>query len=229
MTPETSTRLRKEKGAKQIDLPFTDLRGRSPNRFRIPSPTGRGRLESSASTARRFAAVGCDHESDMLLVPDPRRPTSIRFFVRSRRCAMISDVVDPITRQSYGSRAACIARKPKRFSRNSGIADTALLRRRSEFFIFDNIHFRYHAALQLITTSTRGRPLWISGARAENNLGYRPRTRKATSRCRRPTTIRICALKCRRFMQQVGIVVECHHHEVATGGQAEIDQSSTRW
>ena len=48
-------------------------------------------------------------------------------------------------------------------------------------------------------------------------------TRKATSPFRPPITIRTCVPQMVLKMIAIGMDVECQHHEVATGGQAEID------
>jgi glutamine synthetase len=135
---------------------------------------------------------------------------------------MLCDVIDPITRQPYDRDPRRIAKKAELYLQNSGIADTAYFGAEAEFFIFDNIRFDqgtnfgyYHI------DADEGR--WNSG-RKENNLGYRPRYKEGYFPV--PPTDHYQDLRAEMVetMIKAGIHIECHHHEVATGGQAEIDQ-----
>jgi glutamine synthetase len=105
---------------------------------------------------------------------------------------------------------------------NSGVADTAYFGAEAEFFIFDNIRFdqNQHSGFYFIDAE-EGR--WNSG-RAENNLGYRPRYKEGYFPV--PPTDHYQELRAEmvRTMIDCGLDIECHHHEVATGGQCEIDQ-----
>ncbi|MGD0580980.1 MAG: type I glutamate--ammonia ligase [Bryobacteraceae bacterium] len=222
MTPKEVLAYAKEKGAKQIDLRFTDLPGLSQHVSYPISQLDEDAFEEGfgfdGSSIRGWAAI---NESDMLLVPDPATAYIDPFFEVPTLC-MISNVVDPITRQSYDRDPRFIARKAEAYLKNSGVADTAYFGAEAEFFIFDNIHFdtNQHSSFYYIDAE-EGR--WNSG-RAENNLGYRPRYKEGYFPL--PPTDHYQDLRAEmvEVMQQVGIVVECHHHEVATGGQAEIDQ-----
>jgi len=108
------------------------------------------------------------------------------------------------------------------FVQNSGLADTVFLGAEAEFFIFDNIRFDQQANHGFYyIDAEEGR--WNS-ARAENNLGYRPRYKEGYFPV--PPTDHHQDLRAEMVetMIKCGLDIECHHHEVATGGQAEIDQ-----
>ena len=64
---------------------------------------------------------------------------------------------------------------------------------------------------------------WNSG-REGDNLGYRPRYKEGYFPV--PPTDHYQELRAKMVetMIQCGLNIECHHHEVATGGQCEIDQ-----
>ena len=113
-------------------------------------------------------------------------------------------------------------RRPRAYLKTTGIGDTAYFGAEAEFFIFDNIRFdqNEHPAT---TSSTPTKGAGTPGARTTTSVTV-PGTRKATSRFRPPTTTRICAAKWCTSMIKCGLNIECHHHEVATGGQCEIDQ-----
>ena len=108
------------------------------------------------------------------------------------------------------------------YLKNSGLADTAYFGAEAEFFIFDNIRFdqNEHSGFYFIDAE-EGR--WNSG-REENNLGYRPRYKEGYFPV--PPTDHYQDLRSEmvQTMIKCGLDIECHHHEVATGGQCEIDQ-----
>jgi glutamine synthetase len=157
----------------------------------------------------------------MLLIPDPTTAYMDPFFETPTLC-MVGDIIDPITRQRYDRDPRWIAKKAEMFLQNSGLADTAYFGAEAEFFIFDNIRFdqNQHSGFYFIDAE-EGR--WNS-SRAENNLGYRPRYKEGYFPL--PPTDHYQDLRAEmvEVMLSVGLDIECHHHEVATGGQCEIDQ-----
>ena len=113
-------------------------------------------------------------------------------------------------------------RRPKRISRTAASPTRRYFGAEAEFFIFDNIRFdtNQHSSFYFVDAE-EGR--WNSG-REDNNLGYRPRYKEGYFPL--PPTDHYQDLRAEmvEVMEEVGLVIECHHHEVATGGQAEIDQ-----
>jgi len=170
-----------------------------------------------ASSIRGWASI---HESDMLLVPDP----GTHFmdpFRDTPTLVMIADAVDPLTRKPYDRDTRFIARRAEAHLGKSGIADQAFFGAEAEFFIFDNVRFdqREQHGFYFIDAE-EGR--WNSG-RAEHNLGYRPRYKEGYFPV--PPTDHYQDLRTDMVLQMeaCGLNVECHHHEVATAGQTEID------
>ncbi|HXG34397.1 MAG TPA: type I glutamate--ammonia ligase [Bryobacteraceae bacterium] len=222
MSPKEVLEFAKKNDAKQVDLRFTDLPGLT---HHVSYPIEELTLESfeegfgfDGSSIRGWAVI---HESDMLLVPDPTT-AFMDPFAETPTLVMISDVIDPITRQHYERDPRWIAKKAEMYLRNSGVADTAYFGAEAEFFIFDNIRFdqNEHSGFYFIDAE-EGR--WNSG-RETNNLGYRPRYKEGYFPV--PPTDHYQDLRSEmvQTMQRCGMKIECHHHEVATGGQAEIDQ-----
>ena len=222
MTPKEVLEFAKQQDARQVDLRFTDLPGLSQH---VSYPIGQ-LTESSfeegfgidGSSIRGWAAI---NESDMLLIPDG----STRFmdpFTEMRTLVMTADVIDPITRQHYERDPRWIARKAELYLKNSGLADAAFFGAEAEFFIFDNIRFdqNQHSGFYFIDAE-EGR--WNSG-REDNNLGYRPRYKEGYFPV--PPTDHYQDLRSEMVQTMIdcGLDIECHHHEVATGGQCEIDQ-----
>ncbi len=222
MTPQETLEFAKKNDVRQIDLRFTDLPGLSQH---ISYPISMLHDDSfedgfgiDGSSIRGWAAI---NESDMLIIPD----SSTAFldpFAETRTLVMLGDIIDPITRQHYDRDPRWIAKKAELHLKNSGVADTAFFGAEAEFFIFDNIRFdqNQHSGFYFIDAE-EGR--WNSG-REHNNLGYRPRYKEGYFPV--PPTDHYQDLRSEMVatMIECGLTIECHHHEVATGGQCEIDQ-----
>ncbi len=212
----------KEHNVQILDLRFTDIPGLW---HHVSYPIGQ-LSESSfeegfgmdGSSIRGWAAI---HESDMLLMPDASKQPILDPFTEAATLVMVCDVIDPVTKQRYDRDPRYIARKAEMFLVSTGLADTAYFGAEAEFFIFDNVRFdqNEHEGYYFIDAE-EGR--WNSG-RVENNLGYRPRYKEGYFPV--PPTDHYQDLRSEMAltMQNCGLEVECHHHEVATGGQTEID------
>src|ERR1051326_8769726 len=222
MTPSEVLQFAQDKNVKQVDLRFTDLPGLSQHVSYPISQLTAGSFEEGfgidGSSIRGWAAI---NESDMLLIPNAST-AYLDPFGEIRTLVMASDVIDPITRQHYERDPRWIARKAEMHLDNTSIADTAYFGAEAEFFIFDNVRFdqNQHSGFYFIDAE-EGR--WNS-AREGSNLGYRPRYKEGYFPV--PPTDHYQDLRSEMVetMTRCGLHIECHHHEVATGGQCEIDQ-----
>ena len=144
-------------------------------------------------------------------IPSPKIPTLV----------MVCDVIDPVTKQRYDRDPRYIAKKAEMYLASTGLADTAYFGAEAEFFIFDNVRFdqNEHEGFYFIDAE-EGR--WNSG-RVENNLGYRPRYKEGYFPVAPTDHYQDLRTEMAMTMGNCGLTVECHHHEVATGGQTEID------
>lgn len=211
----------KENEVQIVDLRFTDLPGLWHHVSFPVSQMSEASFEEGfgmdGSSLRGWAAI---HESDMLLIPD----ASTRMldpFTSVPTLVMIADVIDPVTKQRYDRDPRYIAKKAEIYLSSTSFADTAYFGAEAEFFIFDNVRFdqKENHGFYFIDAE-EGR--WNSG-RKEENLGYRPRYKEGYFPV--PPTDHYQDLRSEMtlVMQECGLAVECHHHEVATGGQTEID------
>ncbi len=221
MSPKEVLEFAKKNDAKQVDIRFSDIPGLwhhvSYPIHELDEDVFEEGYGFDGSSIRAWAAIS---ESDMLLMPDPATAFMDPFAEIPTLC-MIADISDPITHQRYERDPRWIAKKAEMYLNNSGLADTAYFGAEAEFFIFDNVRFtqNQHSGFYYIDAE-EGR--WNSGREGEN-LGYRPRYKEGYFPV--PPTDHYQDLRSEmvQTMLKVGLNVECHHHEVATGGQAEID------
>jgi len=220
--PKAVLEFVKENNVQMLDLRFTDLPGlwhhvSYPIAMLSESSFEEG-FGMDGSSIRGWAAI---HESDMLLIPDAGRYV-LYPFTEVPTLVMVCDVIDPVTKQRYDSDPRYIAMKAEMYLASTGLADTAFFGAEAEFFIFDNVRFdqNEHEGYYFIDAE-EGR--WNSG-RVESNLGYRPRYKEGYFPV--PPTDHYQGLRGAmvQTMIRCGLNIECHHHEVATGGQCEIDQ-----
>jgi glutamine synthetase len=220
-SPKEILQFCKEHDVKMVDVRFTDLPGlwhhiTFPIRQLSESSFEDG-FGMDGSSIRGWAAI---HESDMLLTPDPSW-YMLDPFTTETTLVLIGNISDPLTRQQYERDPRYIAQKAEKYLLSTGLADQAFFGAEAEFFIFDNIRFdqREQHGFYFIDAE-EGR--WNSG-REQDNLGYRPRVKEGYFPV--PPTDHYQDLRTEMVMQlqKSGLHVECHHHEVAAAGQAEID------
>ena len=141
MTPKEVLELAKKNNAKMLDLKFMDFPGIWQHTS-FPTP----QLEESSfeegfgfdgSSIRGWQPI---HASDMLLIPDPATAV-MDPFTKEPTLSMISNVVDPITKERYSRDPRYIAQKAEAYLKSTGIADTSYMGPEAEFFIFDDIRY----------------------------------------------------------------------------------------
>ena len=222
MKPKDVLKLANEKGAVMVDLKFTDMLG-TWQHTTVPIA-----MLSEDSFQEGFGLDGSSmrgwqpiNASDMLIVPDATTAV-MDPFPEQPTLSLICDIKDPVANSSYSRDPRNIAHKAEAFIAKSGFADTAYFGPEAEFFVFDDIRFDYGANFGFYNIdSVEGR--WNSGRDEGPNLAYKPRFKEGYYPC--PPTDSLADLRAEMCltMQEVGIEVEAQHHEVATGGQCEID------
>ena len=227
MTPKQVLEFAQRHGARQLDLRFTDLPGVQQH---ISYPISQLTEESfeegfgfDGSSIRGWAAI---NESDMLLVPDPATAL-IDSLYQVPTLVLLCDVIDPITRQHYERDPRWIGKKAETYLTSTGVGDTAFFGAEAEFFIFDSIRFdQTRNSGYYFIDSDEGR--WNTGRPNTGsdgpNLGHRPRYKEGYFPVPPVDHMQNIRAEMVEVMIKAGLEVECHHHEVASAGQCEIDQ-----
>jgi glutamine synthetase len=222
MSIENVLELIKENDVKFIDLRFTDTKGKEQH-ISIPSHQvdedffEDGKMFDGSS----IAGWKSINDSDMVMMPDPSTAVLDPFTdipTLNIRC----DILEPDTMQGYDRDPRSVAKRAEEYMRGAGFADDVLFGPEPEFFLFDDV--RYKNDINGASYSIDDKEAcWNSNTEyEEGNTGHRPGIKGGyflVSPVDSSQDIRsaMCML-----MDQMGLVVEAHHHEVATSGQNEI-------
>jgi glutamine synthetase len=221
-TPADVVKLIKDKEVKYADLRFTDTRGKEqhvtiPSRYVTEEFFVDGKMFDGSSIAG-WKGI---NESDMILMPDASTAILDPFFEDTTvdlRC----DVIEPATMQGYERDPRSLAKRAEAYLKSTGIADSALFGPENEFFIFDEVRWgaELHSASYAIN-SVQG--AWNSSTQlADGNRGHRPGIKGGYFPVPPVDAYQdIRAAMC-GALEELGLTVEVHHHEVATAGQSEI-------
>ncbi|MHC4545458.1 MAG: type I glutamate--ammonia ligase [Planctomycetota bacterium] len=222
MTPKEFFEFAKGNDAKMVDLKFVDFLG-TWQHCSYPTDTwDESTFEDGVgfdgSSIRGWQGI---HVSDMLAVPDPDTAVLDPFF-REPTVSVIANIVDPITKEDYTRDPRHVARKGVAYLKETEIADTCYIGPEPEFFIFDQVRYEQsqHRGMYEID-SVEG--AWNTARFEEPNLGYKPSFKGGYFPVSPTDTYHDLRGEMVQEMWKVGIVIEAHHHEVATAGQAEID------
>jgi glutamine synthetase len=205
--------------AKLVDLKFTDLLG-SWQHMTLPlsafeEDAFEEGLGFDGSSIRGWQGIS---ESDMLLIPQADTAI-VDPFTEAPTISILCEVIDPLTREPYAKDPRRIARNAEEYLRSTGIADTAYFGPESEFFVFDSVAYDMQVNRAYYEVdSEEGH--WNSG---EPGLGYTVRPKEGYFPPAPSDTLHDMRSEMVLILESLGIPCEFHHHEVATGGQCEID------
>ena len=221
MTPREVLEFAKKQKVQVVDLKFVDLIG-TWQHFSIPveeltDGTFKEGSGLDGSSIRGWKAI---HNSDMLAVPDPVT-ACLDPFTAVPTLSLICNVVDPITRENYDRDPRHIAQRAEKYLKSTKIGDISYWGPEAEFFVFDQARYdqNSHSGYYFIDSDegvwNAGKEGVNLGAKIRHKEGYFPVAPTDTQQDIRSEMI--------LEMQRAGMLVEKHHHEVATAGQAEID------
>lgn len=205
-----------------VDLKFTDLLG-TWQHCTFPfktwdEDTFEEGVGFDGSSIRGWQAINV---SDMIAKPDPETACIDPFF-HEPTVSVIANIYDPESGKNYSRDPRHVARKADKYMRESGIADVCNVGPEPEFFIFDEVRYEQ--------TQNRGfyqidsiEGQWNTARFEEPNLGYKPSYKGGYFPVSPTDTYHNLRTEMTQELQKIGITVEAHHHEVGTGGQAEID------
>ncbi|CAD83293.1 glutamine synthetase [Candidatus Blochmanniella floridana] len=209
---------------KFIDLRFTDIMGKEQH-FTIPQSQIDNHFFENGKVFDGSSMVGWKnvHESDMILIPDLTNDHIIVDpFYQDTTVILRCDVLDPHSMQNYDKDPRYISKKSEKFLQDSGIADFAMFGPELEFFVFDDVRFKTsmsgcHVMIDDPEASWNSDKVYFYG-----NKGHRPKIKGGYSPVPPIDSSQNLRSMMSIMMEKMGLIVETHHHEVATAGQNEI-------
>ena len=214
--------MARKNGAKMFDIKFVDTFG-TWQHFSCPM----AELSEEAfadgvgfdgSSIRGWKSI---EASDMLAMPDPAT-AFMDPFCSVPTLSLTCTIAETGTKEAYTRDPRGIAQRGEKYLQSTGLADAAVFGPEAEFFIFDNVQFDAKSNGTFYQVDSE-EAIWNTGREEQPNLGYKIRHKEgyfpvAPNDTQQDIRTEMCLV-----MEQVGIKIERQHHEVATGGQAEID------
>src|SRR3989441_1638780 len=221
-TPKSVLEMARKQGAKMFDIKFVDTFG-TWQHFSCPidelnEESFSEGLGFDGSSIRGWKSI---EASDMLAMPDPDT-AFIDPFCEIPTLSLTCTIAETGTKEAYNRDPRGIAQRAEAYLKSTGIADTAVFGPEAEFFIFDNVQFDSKSNGTFYSVDSE-EAIWNTGRDEMPNLGYKIRHKEgyfpvAPSDAEQDIRTEMCLV-----MEELGVRIERQHHEVATGGQAEID------
>jgi glutamine synthetase len=209
----------RETTAKMVDLKFCDLLGTWQHMTLPISAFDESAFDDGlgfdGSSIRGWQGIS---ESDMLLMPDASSAI-LDPFTEAPTLSLICEIADPITRDGYAKDPRRVARRAEEYLRSTGIADTAYMGPECEFFVFDEVSYELGPNRSHYLVDS-GEGHWNSG---KPGLGYTVREKEGYFPPAPHDTLGDLRTRMVLMLERLGVPCEFHHHEVASGGQCEID------
>ena len=207
---------------KFVDFRFTDTKGKEQHVSVPISAFGEDKFsDGHAFDGSSIAGWKGIEASDMLLMPDPA--TAVMDPFREEPTLMITcDVVEPSDGKGYSRDPRSLAKRADAYLKSSGLGDVAYFGPEPEFFIFDSITWEAHmgGASYKINSEEAS---WSTGKDLEGgNLGHRPTVKGGYFPVPPVDSLQDIRSEMCLILEQMGVPVEVHHHEVAGAGQCEI-------
>ncbi len=222
MSVENVLSLIQENEVKFVDLRFTDTKGKEQH-ISIPAHQidadffEEGKMFDGSSVAG-WKGI---NESDMVMMPDASSAV-LDPFTEDATLNIRCDILEPATMQGYDRDPRSIAKRAEDFMRSTGIADTVLIDPEPEFFLFDDVKFATDMSGSFFKIDDV-EAAWNTGSDyEEGNKGHRPGVKGGYFPVAPVDSSQDIRSAMCLVMEEMGLVVEAHHHEVATAGQNEI-------
>jgi glutamine synthetase len=205
-----------------VDLRFTDTKGKEQH-VSIPASVVNEDFFEAGKMFDGSSIAGWKgiNESDMILMPDDSTAI-LDPFTDDPTVILRCDIVEPATMQGYDRDPRSIAKKAEAYLTSTGLGDAAFFGPEPEFFVFEDV--KWHADMSGASYEINAEEAaWSSNLDFDDgNTGHRPRVKGGYFPVPPVDSLHDVRAAMCSAMEQMGLDVEVHHHEVGTAGQCEI-------
>ena len=205
-----------------VDLRFTDTKGKEQH-VSIPASVVNEDFFEAGKMFDGSSIAGWKgiNESDMILMPDDSTAI-LDPFTDDPTVILRCNIVEPATMQGYDRDPRSIAKKAEAYLTSTGLGDTAFFGPEPEFFVFEDV--KWHADMSGASYEINAEEAaWSSNLDFDDgNTGHRPRVKGGYFPVPPVDSLHDVRAAMCSAMEQMGLDVEVHHHEVGTAGQCEI-------
>ena len=212
----------KDNGVKFVDFRFTDTKGKEQH-VSVPAHTVDADLFSDGKMFDGSSIAGWKgiNESDMILMPDA--DTAVMDpFTDEPTLILTCDVVEPATGQGYERDPRSLAKRAEAYLKSTGIADTAYFGPEPEFFVLDDVRWGADMSGAFYKVDSEEADWNSEKVYEDGNIGHRPGPKGGYFPVPPVDSLNDMRAAMVLAMEEMGVVCEVHHHEVATAGQCEI-------
>ena len=222
MSVDNTLSMMEEHDVKFVDLRFTDTRGKEQH-VSVPTSMVDDEFFESGKMFDGSSIAGWKgiQESDMCLMPDPESAV-LDPFTEETTLILRCDVLEPSTMAGYERDPRSLAKRAEVHLQATGMADLAYFGPEPEFFVFDSVRWddRMNGSFYSVDSEEGA---WNTGRSYEDgNTGHRPKAKGGYFPVPPVDSLHDLRAAMCLAMERMGVGVEVHHHEVATGGQCEI-------
>ena len=205
----------KENEIRFVDLRFTDPRGKWQHLTQAVSTIDEeSLLEGFMFDGSSIAGWKAINESDMCLKPDLSTATIDPFFAQAT-LVLVCDILEPTTGIAYNRDPRSTAKAAIDYMASQGIGDTAFFGPEAEFFVFDDVKFDVQMNRGYYEVDSSEGPYNTARDYEEGNLGHRPGVKGGYFPVPPVDSEQDLRSEMLAVMEEMGVEVEKHHHEVA--------------
>jgi glutamine synthetase len=208
-------KLIKDKEVQYVDLRFNDLRGKMQHvTFDVSMIDKDIFTEGTMFDGSSIAGWKAINESDMVMRPDASSAHIDPFF-QATTLALFCDILEPGTLQPYNRDPRSISKKAEAYVKSLGIGDTCYFGPEAEFFVFDDVRWNTDPNNTGYSFDSTELPFNTGKAYEGGNSGMRPGPKGGYFPVPPIDSLQDMRGEMLSIMNEIGLDVEKHHHEVA--------------
>lgn len=211
-----------ENGVKFVDFRFTDTHGKEQH-VSYPAHSINADTFSEGAMFDGSSISGWKgiNESDMILMPDAESAV-LDPFSDEAQLILRCDIIEPSSMQGYERDPRSVGKRAEAYLKSTGIADTAFFGPEPEFFVFDDVRWGSNMSGSFVKIDSEEAEWNSDKVYTDGNMGHRPGIKGGYFPVPPVDSLHDMRAAMCLAMEEMGVEVEVHHHEVATAGQCEI-------